>query len=146
MFKAPTIRESIRRFTQQVQQNFATVKNRKFQRSSHIGEPSEQSKVDLQKKMTRNIEIVRLTKDSGYRHINNTLEAIEGDAYYNLRVPHKERDHKESMEFFIGFQAGRLAVVEDLRIMEQEAFAELERQKLKEKEEYERSQRTKSAS
>lgn len=146
MFKAPTIKDSIMKFTQRLRDNFATAKaTQKLTRNPHIGETGE-SNESLQKKMTRNIEVVRITQDTGYKHVKNTLEAIEGDAYYNLRVPHAVRDVKESMEFFIGFQAGRLAVVDDIRVMEQTALMELEKQKLKEKEEYERSQRTKSTS
>jgi hypothetical protein len=147
MFEVPTIKESIRRFTQRLQENFSNVKNidKTMQVKTRVGVVDETPETTA-KRMNRNIEIIRITKDSGYRHVRNTLEAIEGDAYYKLRVPSQNKPANETLEFFMGFQVGRLAVVDDLRIMEQTSMMELEKHKLKEKEEYERSQRTKSAS
>lgn len=149
MFEVPTLKDSIKRFTARLQQNFEAVKTNKkaFNPSPHVAAESMESKELSNKKTARNIEIVRITSDSGYRHVRNTLEAIEGEAYLRLRAPNPpSKPAYESLEFFMGKQVGKLEVVDDLRLMEQTAIMELEKQKLKEKEEYERSQRTKPAS
>lgn len=75
-------------------------------------------------------------RQSEYKHIADLLTMIEEDAFYSLRVPHQVRDRKESLEFFIAFQAGRLAVVDDIRLMGVQALAELEKMQQAQNEEY----------
>lgn len=74
----------------------------------------------------RNSELSRLLVHPGWKHIQNLLEVVEGDAYYSLRVPHEVRDKAQSLEYFIGFQAGRLAVVDDIRTTEVETRKAIE--------------------
>lgn len=116
---------------------------RVLQPTTRIGQ-TEGSSETKERRVNRALEIVRIAKDKGYQHWIDQLLAIEGDAYYSLRVPHEVRNRNESLEYFIGIQAGRLAVVDDLRVMIQQAEIELQKEQEAEKKDYERQQRRES--
>lgn len=122
------IRGYIKSFTQRLQNAYKNKgrMGRVLQPTTRIGQ-AEGSREAKEKRIARDLEIVRIARDKGYSHWLSQMESIEGDAYYSLRVPHETRNRNESLDFFIGFQAGRLAVVEDFRIMVQSAEISLTR-------------------
>lgn len=139
------IRGYIKSFTKRLQNAFDEQggMGRVLQPTTRISQ-TEGSREAEERRSDRALEVIRISKDSGYKAWLDLFESIEGDAYYSLRVPHEVRMTTESLDYFIGYQAGRLAVVDDVRVMVQQAQIELKRQKDKQQEEYERQQRTKS--
>lgn len=107
---------------------------RVLQPTARIGETEGRSEAE-ERRLRRSVEINRIVKDPGYKNWIDLMLVIEEDAYYSLRMPHVARDHKESMDYFIGFQAGRLAVIDDFRTMPIEAEKEVRKAQKKAEEE-----------
>jgi len=134
-------RRYIESFTRRLQSSFQNKGSmgRVLQTTTRI-EETRAVREKAERETARSIEIVRIAKDKGYQFWTDMMLSIEGDAYYSLRMPHAVRDESQSLDYFIGFQAGRLAVVEDLRELVQTAEIFLKRESERENERLRRKQ------
>ena len=60
-------------------------------------------------------------EEDGYKLLQKWFEDIEGLAYYNLRTP-ELKPEGQSMEYYIGFNAGILYLIDTYRNIFKEAL------------------------
>lgn len=77
-----------------------------------------------EERYARDLKLTEWIKRDGYDIFVAFLKNIEGDAYFKLRNPSPEQN--ESIERFMGRQAGRLDVIEDIRLMFMDARVKLD--------------------
>lgn len=81
------------------------------------------------------VEITRLISQPGFKHYQSLMDRIEADAYFSLRAPASMNKEEVSLEYYIGYYAGVLQVVDDFKGVADQANAEVEKARKKQENE-----------
>lgn len=113
-----------RRLKNSVQESFRMAKV--LSRATRI-EETERVRERAERRGKQAVEIVRLVKQPGFHHYQSMMERTEADAYFALRSPSALKKDGMSLEYFVGFYAGVLSLVDDFKNVADVAAAEVEK-------------------
>jgi len=74
-----------------------------------------------EKRAKRDSQIVALTRTAGYKLMVKWLEGVEAEAYYQMRMPELKKDW-QSTDYYVGYYAGILFMIDSLRNVFKEAI------------------------